>query len=67
MKMNRKPLEGVFPLMPFVVKKNQEIDFEGLKANLEFYNKNKVHGFIAFGCMGEFYASSEEEFNKFIV
>jgi len=64
--MARKPLEGVFPLMPFVIKNNQEIDFEGLKANLQFLNEAGVQGFIAFGCMGEFYAPSEEEFNKFV-
>ena len=64
--MNRKPLEGVFPLMPFVIRKNQELDLEGLTENIEFLSESDVHGFIAFGCMGEFYAPSPEEFNKVV-
>ena len=59
-------MKGVFTLMPFVIGKYQEIDFTGLKENLEFLNNANVPGFIAFGCMGEFYAPGEEEFNKFV-
>jgi len=64
--MDRKRLEGVFPLVPFVVKKNQELDLEGLRENINFLSESGVHGFIIFGCMGEFYAPSEEEFNKVV-
>lgn len=62
-KTTRKPLEGVFPLLPFAIKENQEPDLEGLAHNVDFLAKSGVHGFIIFGCMGEFYAPSEAEFN----
>ena len=64
--MNRKPLRGVFPLLPFAVKEDQEPDFEGLAENVDFLAESGVHGFIAFGCMGEFYAPSEQEFNQVV-
>jgi 4-hydroxy-tetrahydrodipicolinate synthase len=64
--MTRKPLKGVFPLMPFVLKKNQELDLEGLKSNVRAYEEAGFDGFISFGCMGEFYASSFEEFKKVV-
>lgn len=64
--MARKALKGVFPLMPFVVKKNQELDLDGLKSNIEAYEEAGFQGYIAFGCMGEFYAPSDEEFKKVV-
>lgn len=64
--MARKPLKGVFPLMPFVLKQNEELDLDGLKSNIQAYEETGVQGYIAFGCMGEFYAPSEEEFNKVV-
>ncbi len=62
----RRPLKGVFPLIPFAVKPNQEIDLDGLQHNIDFLAKSGVPGFIAFGCMGEFYAPSEEEWNTVV-
>lgn len=62
-KIARKPLAGVFPLLPFAIKENQEPDLDGLAHNVDFLAKSGVHGFIIFGCMGEFYAPSEAEFN----
>jgi 4-hydroxy-tetrahydrodipicolinate synthase len=62
----RKPLEGVFPLIPFAIKENQEIDLDGLAHNVDFLARSGVHGLIAFGCMGEFYAPSEQEFNDVV-
>jgi 4-hydroxy-tetrahydrodipicolinate synthase len=64
--MARRPLKGVFPLMPFVLKKNQELDLEGLKSNVKAYEEAGFDGFVAFGCMGEFYASNFEEFKKVV-
>lgn len=64
--MDRKPLKGVFPLLPFAIKDNQELDLDGLAENIDFLAESGVHGFIAFGCMGEFYAPSEEEFNQVV-
>jgi len=60
----RKPLEGVFPLVPFAIKEDESLDLDGLAQNVDFLAKSGVHGLIAFGCMGEFYAPSEEEFNQ---
>ncbi|MGQ9492605.1 MAG: dihydrodipicolinate synthase family protein [Anaerolineae bacterium] len=65
-KTTRKPLEGVFPLLPFAIKENQEPDLDGLAHNIDFLAKSGVHGFIIFGCMGEFYAPSEAEFNQVV-
>ena len=64
--MSRKLLKGVFPLMPLVLKKNQELDLEGLRENVEAYEEAGFHGYIAFGCMGEFYAVNDEEFEKVV-
>jgi len=64
--MARKTLKGLFPLMPFVVKNNQDLDLEGLRENIIAYEERGFHGYVAFGCMGEFYAPSEEEFNKVV-
>ena len=64
--MPRKPLKGVFPLMPFVVNSKQELDLDGLKSNIKSYEEAGFDGYIAFGCMGEFYAPSDEEFKKVV-
>lgn len=64
--MARKPLQGVFPLVPFAIKRNEEPDLEGLAHNVDFLARSGVPGLIAFGCMGEFYAPSEAEFNEVV-
>ena len=64
--MPRKLLKGVFPLMPFVVNANQELDLDGLKSNIRNYEEAGFDGYVAFGCMGEFYAPSDEEFKKVV-
>ena len=64
--MALKPLKGVFPLMPFVLDENQNLDLEGLKKNIQIYEEAGVHGYVAFGCMGECYASSFDEFRKVV-
>jgi 4-hydroxy-tetrahydrodipicolinate synthase len=65
--MKRKALKGLFPLMPFVIRKNdQELDLEGLRRNVEAFEEAGFDGFIAFGCMGEFYASNLDEFKKVV-
>ena len=63
---SRRELKGIFPLMPFVLTKNQELDLEGLKSNVKAYEELGFDGFVSFGCMGEFYASSFEEFKKVV-
>jgi 4-hydroxy-tetrahydrodipicolinate synthase len=64
--MIRKALKGIFALMPLVVGKNQELDLEGLKENIAAYEQAGFDGYVAFGCMGEFYATSEQEFNRVV-
>ena len=60
----RKPIAGLFPLMPLCLKENQEIDYDGIKWNIEWLEEKGIPGFILFGCMGQMSAPSEEEFNK---
>ncbi len=64
--MELKPLKGVFPLMPFVLDQDQELDLHGLTKNIEIYERAGVHGYVAFGCMGECYASSFDEFRRVV-
>jgi 4-hydroxy-tetrahydrodipicolinate synthase len=64
--MARKPLKGPFPLMPFVVHANGALDLKGLKQNIGIYEKAGVPGYIVFGCMGECYAPSFEEFCRVV-
>jgi 4-hydroxy-tetrahydrodipicolinate synthase len=64
--MTRKPLKGIFPLMPFVLNEKQELDEEGLKENIANYEKAGFDGFVAFGCMGEFYAPTFDEWKNVV-
>jgi len=36
--------------MPFVVNKDQELDLEGLKANIAGFEGAGFDGYVAFGC-----------------
>ncbi len=60
----RKPIEGIFLLMPLCLKEDQEIDYDGIRWNIDWLEEKGIHGFIQFGCMGQMNAPSEEEFNK---
>src|SRR5512147_819318 len=62
--IERKQLEGVFPLVPFAIKADQSADYDGMAENVDFLARSGVHGLVAFGCMGEFYAPSNEEYEK---
>lgn len=62
--MTCKPLLGVFPLVPFAVKEDQSADYDALAENVDFLARSGVHGTVMFGCMGEFYAPTEEEYQK---
>ena len=64
--MAKKTLKGIFPLMPLILKQNQDLDLEGLKENIRAYEEAGFDGYVAFGCMGEFFATSEEEFDKIV-
>ncbi len=60
----RKPIEGIFLLMPLCLKENQEIDYDAIAWNIEWLEERGIPGFIQFGCMGQMNAVSEAEFNK---
>lgn len=64
--MAHKILKGVFPLMPFVLNNKQELDLEGLISNIARYEDAGFDGYVVFGCMGEFYAPSHEEWKKVV-
>jgi dihydrodipicolinate synthase/N-acetylneuraminate lyase len=57
-------MEGVFPLITFAVHKDGSADYEGLVSNVEFLVNSGVHGVMMFGCMGEFYAPTFEEYKQ---
>jgi len=52
--------------MPLVLKKNQDLDLEGLKNNIHTYEEAGVQGYVSFGCMGEFYALNFDEFKQVV-
>jgi len=64
--MTKKSLKGIFPLMPLVLNKNQELDLQGLRENIAVYEEAGFDGYVAFGCMGEFFATTEQEFDKIV-
>ena len=64
MSSSQKPLIGVFPLVPFAVKEDQSADYDALAETVDFLARSGVQGVVMFGCMGEFYAPTEEEYKK---
>ena len=64
--MGRKELKGVFPLMPLVLNAQQELDLDGLRQDIQAYEAAGFQGYVAFGCMGEFYAPTFDEFKKIV-
>ncbi|HIP16208.1 MAG TPA: 4-hydroxy-tetrahydrodipicolinate synthase [Methanothermococcus okinawensis] len=58
-------MEGVFPaiITPF---KNNSVDYEGLKKNIDFLIENGVSGIVTVGTTGESPTLSYEEHNKVI-
>ena len=53
-------------MTPLALKENQEIDCDAIKHNIELLAENRIHGFIAFGSMGQHFAPTEVEFNKVV-
>ena len=60
----RKPIEGIFCLMPLCLKEDQEIDYDGIAFNVEWLEERGIPGFIQLSSMGQQAAVSEAEFNK---
>ena len=62
---NRKPLEGLFPLMPLCVTADQEIDYDAITAQHRVVGRQAhMSGFVQFGCMGQMSSVSEAEYNE---
>jgi dihydrodipicolinate synthase/N-acetylneuraminate lyase len=53
--------------MSFVLNNDLELDLEGLKSNIAGYEEAGFDGYVAFGCMGEFYALSLDEWQRVVV
>lgn len=59
--MKKMKFEGVMPAMITPMKKDGEIDFEGLEKNVEFYINSGASGIVANGSTGEAVNLSREE------
>jgi 4-hydroxy-2-oxoglutarate aldolase len=61
MKNHKENLDGVFLPISTPFLKDESIDWEGLKSNMDFYAKSKAKGFLALGSNGENKSLDEEE------
>lgn len=58
--------EGTFVVVVTPFSSNEELDIESLKANIDYYVKNGIHGIVVGGSTGEFAALSIQEHKKII-
>jgi 4-hydroxy-tetrahydrodipicolinate synthase len=61
-----KKIEGTFCVMVTPFKKNEDLDVEALRSNIDFYIKNGVHGLVVGGSTGEFATLTAEEHKEII-
>ena len=59
----RRPLEGLFPLIPLSLRADQEIDLEGVRRSIGLAAAGGAPGCIVFGSMGQMSSVSEREFD----
>lgn len=59
----RKPLEGLFPLVPLSLDEDEEIDLEGVRRSISILGSAGAPGCIVFGSMGQMTNVSEREFD----
>src|SRR5690625_4269587 len=57
-------LEGVFPVLITPMTGDYEVDYEGLKNNIDHFIEQGVAGIVVNGSTGEFVSLSKEERNK---
>jgi 4-hydroxy-tetrahydrodipicolinate synthase len=62
----KKRLEGVQVLIPLVTKRDNSIDFIGMRDNIQHLIEAGVHGVIALGSTGEFFQLSSSEFDQVV-
>jgi len=60
----RKPLAGLFPLLPLSLDANGEIDEAAIRHNIGILGESGVPGMIVFGSMGQMTNVSEAEFDR---
>ena len=60
----RKPLEGLFPLLPLSLDADGEIDEGALRGNIGILGEAGVPGMVVFGSMGQMTNVSEAEFDR---
>ncbi|WP_422404121.1 4-hydroxy-tetrahydrodipicolinate synthase [Mammaliicoccus sp. JADD-157] len=61
-----KNFNGVYPVIVTPMKENYEVNYEGLKENINYFIKQKVSGLIINGSTGEFVSLTEEEKEEII-
>lgn len=59
----RKPLVGLFPLVPLSLDSDEEIDLDGVRRSIALLGSSGVPGCIVFGSMGQMTSVNETEFN----
>lgn len=59
----RKPLVGLFPLIPLSLDANEEIEFDGIRHSIALVAESGAPGCIVFGSMGQMANVSEREFD----
>lgn len=59
----RKPLEGLFALIPLSLDENEDIDLGGVRRSIELVANGGLPGCIVFGSMGQMSSVSEREFD----
>ena len=58
--------KGVYPVIITPMKENFEINYEGLKENVNYFIKQKVSGLVINGSTGEFVSLTEKEKEEII-
>lgn len=61
-----KEFRGMFPAMITPLTKDDKLDEEGLRGNIEWYIKEGVHGISCLGSIGEYVALTDEERKRVI-
>lgn len=61
-----KEFRGMFPAMITPLTKEDKLDEEGLRGNIEWYIKEGVHGISCLGSIGEYVALTDEERKRVI-
>jgi len=60
----RRPLQGLFPLIPLSLDADEEIDFDGVRRSIVLVAESGAPGCIVFGSMGQMTSVSEREFDE---